>query len=367
MKILHVINHTGRFNGNVHAAVDLACAQADGGHRVLLLSRGGDFDDTLREHGVGHLNAPIGRSPRQLGGGMARLAAVLRSERPDVVHAHMVTAALLAWPACKLHGVPLVATCHNAFERSAVLMRVADRVIAVSGAVATSLERRGIPASKIRVVLNGTIGVARRSGGPPAPVTLRRPAIAYVGGLHSRKGVADLLDAFTAIHAHNERCHLYIVGEGPMLERYQAIVDGRSYRANVSFLGAVPDPRAYLAADVFVLPSLADPAPLVISEAREAGCAIVASDVDGIPEMLENGRAGILVPPRAPDALAAAVLRVLETEDSLSLWRSRSQINLGKLTIARAAAETLAVYRDCRGRKGEAEEGCAADLATPVR
>ncbi len=367
MKILHVINHTGRFNGNVHAAVDLACAQADGGHQVLLLSRGGDFDDILREHGVAHLIVPIGRSARQLGGGVARLTAVLRSERPDIVHAHMVTAALLAWPACKLHGVPLVATCHNAFARSSVLMRVADRVIAVSGANATSLERRGIPASKVRVVLNGTIGVARLAGSAPAPVALRRPAIAYVGGLHPRKGVADLLEAFTAIHARDERCHLYIVGEGPMLERYQAIVAGRPCSANVFFVGAMPDPRAYLAADVFVLPSLAEPAGLVISEAREAGCAIVASDVDGIPEMLDDGRAGILVPSRSPDALAAAVLRVLESEDSLSLWRSRSQINLGKLTIARAAAETLAIYSDCCGRRGKTQEGCAADLAAPVR
>ena len=103
----------------------------------------------------------------------------------------------------------------------------------------------------------------------------------------------------------------------------------------------------------------------MISEAREAGCAIVASDVDGIPEMLEGGRAGIIVPSRSPGAIAAAVLRVIASNESLALWRSRSQINLEKLTIARTAAETMAVYRGCRAGLDQEKDTCAADAAQP--
>jgi glycosyltransferase involved in cell wall biosynthesis len=81
-----------------------------------------------------------------------------------------------------------------------------------------------------------------------------------------------------------------IVGDGPYLDTYIDLVRSMECRCAVTFMGAQDDPLPFLlSADVFVLPSHADPAPLVLSEAREAGCAIVATDVDGIPELLEQG------------------------------------------------------------------------------
>jgi glycosyltransferase involved in cell wall biosynthesis len=123
----------------------------------------------------------------------------------------------------------------------------------------------------------------------------------------------------------------------------------------VRFEGSKADPFPWMrGADIFVLPSHADPAPLVLPEAREAGCAVVATRVDGIPELLEGGEAGVLVPPRDPDALAAALSGLLAEPDAISHWRRRSQYRVDHLRIARVARETLDLYDEAAlqlGRK----------------
>ena len=141
---------------------------------------------------------------------------------------------------------------------------------------------------------------------------------------------------------------LYIVGEGPSEAEYRAKAARSASRDAIRFCGARTDPRSYLlAADIFALPSHADPAPLVLSEAREAGCAIVATEVDGIPELLEHGRAGILVPAASPARLAEALSQLLLNPEALASWRSRSQINIENMSIARVAHSTLSVYAEC--------------------
>ena len=346
--ILHVLNHTHRLNGNVHAAVDLACAQARLGHRVTLCSGGGDFDALLAANGVAVARVSQARRPAALLRALPALARLCRERRIDVVHAHMMTSALLAWPVCRVRGIPLVTTVHNEFQKSAIVMALGHRVIAVSAAVGRSMGRRGIPASRLRVVLNGTIGAARFADARGRRESLGAPAILFVGGLHPRKGVADLLDAFETVHAAHPSARLCLVGEGPYLDAYRARAATMACAEAVRFVGAVADPRPYLdGADIFVLPSRADPAPLVLSEAREAGCAVVASDVDGVPELLEGGSAGLLVPPRDPRRLADAILSLVEDPANLRRWRTNSQVNIEHLTIARVARDTVAVYAEC--------------------
>lgn len=348
MRILHVINHTGRFNGNVHAAVDLACAQAAQGHSVAICSGGGDFDALLTESRVEIFTLDRRRS---LSAALTTIGTILRlikRWRPDVVHCHMMMSAVLAYPACKVGRTPLITTVHNAFERSAVLMGLGSRVIAVSEAVGTHMRRRGISAKRLRVVLNGTIGSVRQPRPLPEAEPLEHPAIVYVGGLHPRKGIVDLLQAFERVARKVLSANLYLVGEGPCQEEYRAMAGAMECASRIRFCGARPDPRAYLlGADIFVLASLSDPAPLVLSEAREMGCAIVATNVDGIPELLNRGKAGILVDPGSPSQLAKALEDLLSDKALLAMWRARSQINIGHLSLARVAEETVAVYADC--------------------
>ncbi|ONF49457.1 MULTISPECIES: glycosyltransferase family 4 protein [Methylobacterium] len=353
MRILHLLNHTRRLNGHVHAAVDLACRQVQLGHQVAVGSQGGDLDALLRSNGVETIFASHDRGPDQVLKSFLGCGGVLRRWRPDIVHAHMMTSAVLAWPSCKLLRMPLVTTVHNEFEKGAILMGLGNRVIAVSGAVAWSMRRRGIAGSRIDVVLNGTIGSARMRGRSEEPQNLDHPAIVFVGGLHPRKGLPDLLRAFDAAFPHNPAMRLYVVGGGPHQDAYERTARALPCADAITFAGPRDDPyRWMLGADIFVLPSHADPAPLVLSEAREAGCAIIGTNVDGIPELLEAGRAGILVPPGDCDALARALIALTTDPAQLSEWRAKSQLNLDHLRIDRVAEETLAVYRRAAGVAG---------------
>ncbi|MDP4004401.1 glycosyltransferase family 4 protein [Methylobacterium sp. NEAU K] len=361
MRILHLLNHTRRLNGHVHAAVDLACAQVKLGHTVAMASQGGDFDALLRENGVETFAVNHERRPLAILKSMFGLAALLRRWRPDIVHAHMMTSAVLAWPACKLARVALVTTVHNEFEQGAILMGLGDRVIAVSAAVAESMQKRGIPASRIDVVLNGTIGAARMRGRSEIPKSLDHPAILFVGGLHPRKGLPDLLQAFDRVYPQHPASRLYVIGGGPHQETYTEMARGLASAAAITFTGSQQDPYPWmLGADVFVLPSHADPAPLVLSEAREAGCAVIATQVDGIPELLDHGRSGILVPAHSPDKLAEALGTLLADPSLLRSWKTKSQVNVDHLRIDRVARDTIAVYRHAAGPKAE-------PATTPVR
>jgi glycosyltransferase involved in cell wall biosynthesis len=346
LRILHVLNHTARANGHVCAVVDLACTQADLGHQVFVCSSGGDFDPLLSRHGIVHLKIGRNRNLATLGSAALEILTLLRDIKPDIVHAHMMTSALIVACLAPLCQAKLVTTVHNEFQRSAILMRVGQRVIGVSEFVSRSMIRRGIPAAKVRTVLNGTLTSPRFSQAVPPSHDLLHPAIMFVGGLHPRKGVDDLIRAFGSLVAEFPCAHLHIVGDGPYRDAYTAQAALAAPGA-VTFHGHSDDPLACMrAADIFVLASHAEPAGLVLSEAREAGCAIVASDVDGIPEMLEHGQAGILVPPRRPDLLTQALARLLRDPAYLAEMRTRSQVNIGKLSLRRVARETLSIYHE---------------------
>jgi glycosyltransferase involved in cell wall biosynthesis len=137
------------------------------------------------------------------------------------------------------------------------------------------------------------------------------------------------------------------VGNSPDRALFEAKAQNTSVTDCIHFEGFQPEPQRYLLpTDIFVLASYKDPSPLVIPEAREAGCAIIASDVDGIPESLDGGQVGILVHPGDSGTLAAALLELLSSTESWQLWRNRARHNLEWLNAQRVSEETLAVYSE---------------------
>ncbi len=119
--------------------------------------------------------------------------------------------------------------------------------------------------------------------------------------------------------------HLYLVGDGPDRGSMETLATKLDIAPYVHFTGFVADPRPYLAsADVFALISHQDPCPLVITEAREAGCAIVAPRVGGIPEMLDGGAAGVLVPAGDPSQTAAKLRWLLLDSQAYGQFAARA-------------------------------------------
>jgi glycosyltransferase involved in cell wall biosynthesis len=348
MKVLHVLNHVDKVgNGIVHVAVDLACLQAQAGHDVWVASRGGAYEALLARYGVRHVRVDQSRRPRAIWRALRTLRTLLRDERIEVVHAHMVTGYLLA--RLLRVGAPwrLVASVHNEWQRSSSLMGGADRVITMSENAIARLAARGMRREKLRAVRNGTVGSPRLLDAPQDAVTLHQPAIVTVAGLYERKGITDLIGAFDLLAPGHPEAQLYIVGEGPDRTRFEALAAASPASVRIHFEGFRPSPRPYLTqAAVFVLASHAEPGGLVLPEARDCGCAIVATAVDGSPELLEHGRAGILVPPSDAPALAAAITRLLDNPAERGRWKAKARENLDWLRIERQHEETLAVYRE---------------------
>ncbi len=347
MRILHLSNHVECIgNGIVNAAVDLACAQVKLGHEVWFASAGGEYEDLLESEGVGHLRLPQREGISAAALALPRLRAMIKRLRPQVVHAHMVAGALLAY--CARLGTParLVCSVPNEWQRHAVVMGVGERVVAVSHANLEPLRRRGVPARKLRVVQNGPLGSPRvnRNGG--AAADMERPSITTVAGLFERKGISDLIDAFEQLDTELP-AHLYLVGDGDDRAAFEARASASGASDRIHFVGFVPDPYPWLrSTDIFVLASRNEPFGLVLAEAREAGCAVVGTDVGGIPEVLDGGAAGVLVPPRDPAALTGAIESLLRDSESRARLATAAAKNLEWLEVGRMASQMDEIYTE---------------------
>jgi glycosyltransferase involved in cell wall biosynthesis len=355
MKILHLANHVQEIgNGIVNVVIDLACSQADAGHDVLVASAGGEYETLLARHGVRHVHLAQEPKPTKFASMCWKFNRLIRREKPHVVHVHMMTGALIARIMRLGRTYRIVGTVHNEFQRSAKVMGFADLTVAVSSAVAQSMERRGIPASRLRTVTNGTIDSPRRDPDAERPAVvelLLHPNVVTIAGMYRRKGIGVLVDAFSRIDKNKLSAHLYVIGNGPDRAEFEAQAVRLAMADRVHFLGFQTDAPAFLAqTDVFALASFKDPCPLVISEAREAGCAIVGSNVDGIPQALDFGDAGMLVPPGDVDALADALQAMLTDKVARENWQARAKANLDRLRVSRVSRDYLSIYEEVIGR-----------------
>ncbi|MBX9928896.1 MAG: glycosyltransferase family 4 protein [Gemmatimonadaceae bacterium] len=346
MRIVHVLNHVRQIgNGIVNITVDLACAQAAAGHEVTVVSMGGEFAALLEARGVRHVRIDQTRRPRTLWRAHRAFGRLLRDVSPDIVHVHMVTALILVMLHRPFARWRVVASVHNEFQRSSNLMGWADRVIAMSTDGVERLVARGIARAKLTSIRNAVLGGVRDPSAATTRAQLVHPAIVTVSGVYERKGIGDLIAAFTRIAPTHPDTHCYIVGDGPDRARYEAEVSASPVADRVHFEGFRADAGSYLrAADLFVLASHAEAGGLVLGEARAAGCAIIATGIDGTPELLDQGRAGILVPVKDSTALAATIDRLLRDPEERERWRAAARTGLDDLSILRQHREVITVY-----------------------
>lgn len=364
VRIVHLLRHSRKANGHVEVAVDLACEQARQGHEVLFVAGAGDFAGVLARHGVTFIEVPDG-GMMQAVVVLRELAFVLRRTRPDIVHAHMVASAILARVLRPLGGYRLITTLHNSFDRQSRLMGLGDLVIAVSDAVRREMREKGIPGPKLRVVHNGTVNGARRAP-LPEPARLEHPAIVTVAGLHARKGIDTLIEAFGRLRDRGTQAHLYIVGAGPERAALGACAAASGHEDSIHFMGYMADPRGVLAgADVFVLASLAEPCALALIEARQMGCACIASQVGGNPEILEFGKSGRLFAPGNAADLAEALQAVIGDSAELARLRQAARSGWAYWTVERMARETVDVYREAHGLGRQVDRAQIPEGAVP--
>jgi teichuronic acid biosynthesis glycosyltransferase TuaC len=267
--------------------------------------------------------------------GIRRTVRRIHAEWPiDVIHAHMMVPD--GWAASRIGpelGVPTVGTAHRAdvldipAQGAKSRMRVAeaiqdlDAVVTVSRAIGDAADAIARPKRPITVVPNGAdaavfmprdAGEARRRLAVPEG----GPVISYVGKLVPRKGVDTLIEAMGLLARREGGApHLVMAGIGPMRDGLEHRARELGVEGHLTWLGKVPHDEVgwvMSTGDVFVLPSLSEGLPTVVCEAMACGLAVVATAVDGTPEIVDDPATGLLVQPHDADGLAGALARVLD-------------------------------------------------------
>lgn len=244
-------------------------------------------------------------------------AAWCRTERIAIVHTASMAANIFGQPSAALGRVPVrianrreinpdKAPAAIAAQRASYAF--AHKVIANSQAAAARLRRERVPARKIAVVANGLD--VDRFDRRPAREALRR--IVVVANLRREKGHDVLLQAAAMVLQTFPDARFAFAGGGPELEALKARAAALAVAHAVTFLGHQEDVQACLTAnDIFVLPSRSEAFPNAVLEAMAAGMPIVASHVGGIPELVESGHTGMLVPPDDAPSLADRLCRFM--------------------------------------------------------
>ena len=300
---------------------------------------------------------------------VARLSAFIERFRPDIVNAHLFRSTAVAAPLGRWHGARVVETYHGRegwrrgllgghFLADRLVSRFVDRVIAVSEAArAFLISGKGYDARKIVVVPNGRdLSVFRPGAGGDAVrkelgIDRATPLVGVVGRLEEQKGHVYMLDAWPSVLSEFPDARLLLVGEGSLRGALERRVKDLGVAPSVLFAGFRADvPRVLDALDVLALPSLYEGMPLTVIEASAMAKPVVATAVDGTPEVIREGRTGRLVPPRVPAALSRALRAVLrDPAAAQEMGRAGRDFVLDRFDLTRQVEATARVYRETAG------------------
>ncbi|HEY8287623.1 MAG TPA: glycosyltransferase family 4 protein [Acetobacteraceae bacterium] len=303
------------------------------GHEVVGACAEGNLLAEVRAEGFRVVAVPFERkiSPLSHLRAFFALVRLLRTERPDLLHAHMPISGFLARLAARIAGVPTIAyTCHGfLFNQTSswpgrgvslcmewLAGRVTDIFLTVSTAEARDARRLGIARHAVAVGNGRDAAVfhadpearqrIRQELGTPA----ERVVVVAVSRLVATKGYPELAAAMRMV----KDADLWVVGERLPTDRGDdmgALLDEAGLGGRLRRLGYRRDVAAILAAaDIFVLPSYFEALPMSVIEAMLSGLPVVASAVRGPEEQIVDGVTGLLVPPRQPAPLAAALNRL---------------------------------------------------------
>lgn len=310
--VAHVLSSFG-MGGQERVAFDLAVSQLRAGWRVTALSLEPPPDGPLAAE-FRAAGAAVERVARPRPGVdpmlVVRLARWMREHRVDLVHTHNRMALIYGAPAGKLARAAVVHTKHGNNPQGGTRLvagnlagRLVDAFVAVSEeTAAVARRRREVPERRLRVIPNG-IELGRFHPDPAARERVRRElgidadawVVGTVGRVAVEKNHALLLRA--AAPLLGPRSRLIVAGDGPLLPPLRELAGALGISAFAHLLGVRRDvPEVLNAFDVLAMSSDTEGLPLVLLEAMATGLPVVSTSVGGIPNVLEEGRTGFLVP-----------------------------------------------------------------------
>lgn len=312
MRLLALDLGPGMRGGQRQTALLLSGLAARGHDIRLLARRGSPLSSAARASGLDTAEVPAGSeaSPSLL------LAAgrEARVFRPSIVYAGDARGHGVAVFGRVAAAAPLVVHRRVTFPPgrdplSRLKYRAAARYLAVSGAVATSLEAAGVPAGKIAVVPDGLPNEAFRESAAPAAPPFR---LVHAGAFDGMKGQDVVVETLARLVSGGVDATVLFLGDGPARAGIEALAEARGVAGRCTFPGQVEDAAARFAScHLMLLPSASEGGPLVLVEAMAAGCPVVGHDVGGSREMVAGGAAGVLVATLDPAEWDGAVRSVL--------------------------------------------------------
>ncbi len=301
---------------------------------------------------------------------VARLARLIGERRYDVIHTHAPIPGVAArLTGLRPGGPKLIHTEHNLWGRYRFPTRLANAatyarnsgVIAVSDTVARSIRpwpRWGQPT--VETVLHGTVlasvrslsDAERRDGRLSVGVPVDRFLIGKVGNFTPKKNHRNLLEALAG-EGPIARAHLVLIGLGPLEDELRRAVDELGVAERVTFLGSRDDVFELLPLlDAFCLSSRFEGFPIALVEAMATGLPCVATTVGGIPEIMEDGRNGLLVPSEDPLALRRALERLIVDPDEAHSFGVEAQRSAQSLDLRHAVDALQRLYARAIGGEG---------------
>lgn len=292
---------------------------------------------------------------------VARMTRVLRQLAPEIVHTNLIGSDVVGGLAARLAGVPVViSTQHDTYTRPAVFgwyrawaaPRI-DAVVAVSPGLVDYCETAlHMPKERIHVIENG-VDVDRFVA---SQSEARRPVtFGAAGSLIAVKGHTTLVQAFASVLDREPEARLVIAGEGPERPALVALIDKLGLSHAVELRGIVADMPEFLSqVDIFVQPSLQEALPVAVLEAMAARKPVIASDLPTLRVLLggESDAAGVLVSAKDPDALADAMLGLVESaEHAGGLGRAGHRKVLAEYSLERMVEGYEALYREALAAK----------------
>src|ERR1700723_360323 len=359
------------FAGGETQVLGLTLALAAGGHRAeLICDPAGRLWERALDAGIRCHPIRI-RNAIDLAAGV-KLRAILKRERYDVVHFHTSRAHSMA-PLARSFGSTLLVTRRMDYRPNRVFApylfnRAVDGVVAISTGVADSLAAAGVDRQRVTVVHSGVdcerfrppTSQERADARGALNISDTDFVISAVGALEQRKGHLYLIEAIGALAspAASSKVKCFIVGQGSIHRVLQGEIAVSRSLERIKLLGRVDDPREILwASDLFAMPSLKEGLGVAVLEAMASGLPVIACDVGGLREVVEDGRSGIVVPPANARAIASAIERLADSAELRSQMGAAARVRVVEnYSIETMAARTLALYRECvrktRGERG---------------
>ncbi len=356
------------------------------GHENVIVCRGGvPLDREARRRGFKVLNLPFLGEWDIISAWRLRQASS-REEMP-ILHAHTAHTAALARLASLWSGPPWIVHRRVDFHLRGPLSRIfkysaAHRVIAVSNNIRRILVEDGMEESKVAVVpdcVPATAAEARLADIPEGPLRPAKPEeraqirkglsgalgipadafwVGNLAALVGHKDQATLIRSAAHVLEREPKARFLLIGSGPLERELKNLADELIVSHAVHFVGQVSDPRPWLQSmDLYVQPSWGEGMGSVLLEAMACGVPIVATTAGGIPEVVEDGRSALLVPPRSPKKLADAICAALSDRESAKKRARAAESSVRDFSMSRIGERTETLYRELfvsPGRNGGA-------------